>query len=185
MELLSFLSDIDIFEAIEKGYIKIEPFKPENVQPASIDLTLGEGFLTLDENHEENGIIELDKEPIYNQKHEGIFRLPALQFALGTTLEYITLAPNVVAGVQGRSSIGRRGLFVQNAGWIDPGFEGNITLEFFNPNRSPIELKPGSRICQLFFGYTRTRAEHPYQGKYKGQRGTTGSKSFEDKEYRS
>lgn len=183
MELLSFLSDWDIFEAIERGYIGIEPFKKENVQPASIDLILGEGFLTLDEYHEENGVIKLDKEPIYNQRHEGIFRLPAGQFALGTTLEYVTLAPNVVAGVQGRSSIGRRGLFVQNAGWIDPGFEGNITLELYNPNKVPIELKPGMRICQLFFGYTRTRAEHPYQGKYKGQRGTTGSRSHEDREF--
>jgi dCTP deaminase len=178
------LSDRDILEAIEKGFIKIEPFNRKNIQPASIDLVLGDGFLTVDESHEENKIIRLDKEPIYNPVHHGAFELPAGQFALGTTLEYITLGSNIAAMVQGRSSIGRRGLFIQNAGWIDPGFEGNITLELYNPNKLPIELKPGVRICQLLFEYTKTRSEHPYQGKYKGQRGTTGSKSFEDKEYR-
>lgn len=178
------LSDRDIFEAIKKGFIKIEPFKNENVQAASIDLILGDGFLTLDEYHEENGVIKLDKEPIYNPTRNGIFRLPSGQFALGTTLEYITLAPNIAASVQGRSSIGRRGLFIQNAGWIDPGFEGNITLELYNPNKLPIELRPGVRICQLLFEYTKTPAEHPYRGKYSGQRGTTGSRSHEDKEFK-
>lgn len=179
-----FLSDKDILEAIEKGEIKIEPFNKENIQPGSVDLTLGKDFLILDEYHEKGGIIKFDEEPIY-LKREGTLILPAGQFALGTTREFITLAPNIVASVQGRSSVGRRGLFIQNAGWVDPGFEGNLTLELYNPNKSPIELKPGTRICQLFFGFTKTSSEHPYQGKYKGQRGATGSKSHEDREYRS
>lgn len=180
-----FLSDFDIRKAIKRGEIKIEPFDERNIQPASIDLILGEGFLILDEHHEKGGVIKLDEEPIYiKRKRKGSLILPAGQFALGTTLEYITLAPNIVAGVQGRSSIGRRGLFIQNAGWVDPGFEGNLTLELYNPNKLGMELKPGTRICQLFFGYTKTPAEHPYQGKYRRQIGTTGSKSFQDTEYK-
>ncbi|HTZ41781.1 MAG TPA: dCTP deaminase [Candidatus Omnitrophota bacterium] len=179
-----FLSDRDILEAIKKGDIQIEPFENKNVQPGSIDLTLDDGFKILDDSHERGGVIEFDEEPFYLDR-TGSFILSAGQFALGTTLEYITLAPNIVASVQGRSSIGRRGLFIQNAGWIDPGFEGTLTLELYNPNRLGMRLKPGMRICQVFFGYTKTSAEHPYQGKYSGQRGTTGSRSFRDREYSS
>ncbi len=177
-----FLSDRDIKEEIEKGNIIIEPFEERNIQSGSIDLRLGNDFLILD-YHDGEGVIKFDEEPIY-QKRSGRITLPAKEFVLGTSLEYITLAPHIISSVQGRSSIGRRGLFVQNAGWIDPGFEGQITLELFNPNALAIELNPGMRICQLFFGYTKTPAEHPYSGKYKGQKGTTGSKSYEDEEYK-
>lgn len=179
---MSFLSDRDIRREIERGRIKIDPFEEKNIQPASLDLRLGNDFLILD-YHNEKGIIKFDEEPIYNKK-KGKIILPAKEFVLGTTLEYISISPELVANVSGRSSIGRRGLFVQNAGWTDPGFEGNLTLELFNPNALPIELVPGMRICQLFFGYTETPAEHPYNGKYKGQRGTTGSRSHQDREYK-
>ncbi|MFZ1971124.1 MAG: dCTP deaminase [Candidatus Nanoarchaeia archaeon] len=175
-----FLSDRDILEAMESGDIKIDPFNKKNLQPASIDVVLGDGFLVLDCYDEEGGIIRFDEKPIY-QKRKGNLILPSGQFALGTTLEYITLSPRVVANVQGRSSIGRRGLFVQNAGWTDPGFEGNLTLEFYNGNSLPIEIKPGMRIGQLTFGYTKTPSGHPYHGKYSKQKGTTGSRSYQDK----
>ncbi len=177
-----FLSDRDIRDEIKKGNIKIKPFKGENIQSSSIDLRLGNDFLVLD-YHRGEGVIKFDEEPIY-QKREGRIILPAKEFVLGTTLEYITLAPHIISSVQGRSSIGRRGLFIQNAGWVDAGFEGQITLELFNPNALPIELNPDMRICQLFFGYTKTPSDNPYSGKYKGQRGTTGSRSYEDREYR-
>ena len=179
-----FLSDKDIKEAIKKGEIKIDHFKgkinPErNIQPASLDLRLGEDFLVLD-YHKSSGVIKLDEKQIY-EKRVGKIILPPGEFILGTTLEYISLSNNIVANVQGRSSIGRMGLFIQNAGWIDPGFEGNITLELFNANKLPIELTPNRRICQIIFGYTKSPSEHPYAGKYKGQRGTTGSRIHEDK----
>jgi len=135
----------------------------------SIDLRLGDDFLVLD-YHTGKGVIKFDKEPIY-QKKKGKIIIPPKEFILGTTLEYICVPPNMVSSVQGKSSIGRTGLFVQNAGWIDPGFKGNITLELFNANSLPIELKPGIRICQIFFAYTKTPAEHPYDGKYLGQKG--------------
>jgi dCTP deaminase len=177
-----FLSDVDIRKAIKEGYIKVEPFDEKNIQSGSLDLRLGNDFLVLN-YHNSSGVIRLDEKQNYT-KRKGRIIIPSRKFILGTTLEYLTISPHLVASVQGRSSIGRSGLFVQNAGWIDPGFEGNLTLEFFNSNDLPIELKPGLRICQVFFGYTKTPAEHPYHGKYKGQIGTTGSMSFEDREYK-
>jgi len=173
-----FLSDRDIIDSIEKGEIKIDPFEIQNVQAGSVDLRLGNDFLVLD-YHAGAGVIKFGQEPIYQRK-EGEIIIPANEFILGTTLEYLCIPPNMIASVQGRSSIGRRGLFVQNAGWIDPGFKGNLTLELFNPNALPIQLKPGMRICQVFFGYTKTPSEHPYDGKYLGQEGVTGSRSYQD-----
>lgn len=174
-----FLSDRDIRDEIEKGNIKINPFQEKNIQPASIDLKLGDDFLMLD-YHKGKGIIKFDEKPDYERKR-GTIILPPGEFVLGTTLEYVSLSKDLIANVQGRSSIGRRGLFIQNAGWVDPGFEGNITLEIFNANKLPIELSPGIRICQLIFGYTKTPSENPYRGKYLKQKGTTGSRSHEDK----
>jgi dCTP deaminase len=177
-----FLSNQDIRREIQEGHLIIQPFYDENVQPASVDLILGEGFLILDES--KHDIIRLDEKPIYIEYSKGPLVLSPGGFALGTTLESVVLPDNIQGIVEGRSSIGRRGLFVQNAGFIDPGFKGNITLEFYNGNKRPIELVPGSRICQINFGYLSTPANPPYHGKYSGQIGTTGSRSQLDKEYR-
>jgi dCTP deaminase len=72
------------------------------------------------------------------------------------------------------------GLFIQNAGWVDPGFEGNITLELFNANRLPLRLASGRRICQIVFAFMDQATRRPYAGKYQGQRGTVGSRIFKD-----
>jgi len=92
----------------------------------------------------------------------------------------IRIPANVTAFVEGRSSIGRMGLFIQNAGWVDPGFEGNITLELFNANRLPLRLSAGRRICQIVFAFMDKATQTPYKGKYQGQRGTVGSMIFKD-----
>jgi dCTP deaminase len=97
-------------------------------------------------------------------------------------MEYIRLPNNMTAFVEGRSSIGRLGLFIQNAGWVDPGFEGEITLELFNANKCAIELKYGRRIGQLVFAQLDKDALNPYRGKYQGQRGVTGSRIYLDTE---
>ena len=81
-----------------------------------------------------------------------------------------------------RSSIGRIGLFIQNAGWVDPGFKGQITLELYNANSLPIRLRVGRRICQLVFCKMDQQAKNPYDGKYQGQRFSTGSRVFMDSE---
>ena len=95
-------------------------------------------------------------------------------------MELIRIPANVTAFVEGRSSIGRMGLFIQNAGWVDPGFEGNITLELFNANRLPLKLASGRRICQIVFAFMDQATRTPYAGKYQGQRGTVGSRIFDD-----
>ena len=104
------------------------------------------------------------------------------QFVLATTMEYIKLPNDLTAFVEGRSSLGRMGLFIQNAGWVDPGFSGEITLELFNANRCAIELRTGRRVGQLVFAQMDQEALHPYRGKYQEQRGATGSKVYLDVE---
>ena len=104
------------------------------------------------------------------------------QFVLATTMEYFRLGDDLTAFVEGRSSIGRLGLFIQNAGWVDPGFEGEITLELYNASRCAIELEAGRRVGQLVFAQLDRHAETPYRGKYQGQRGATGSRIYMDKE---
>ena len=95
-------------------------------------------------------------------------------------MEYIKVPNGYTAFVEGRSSIGRMGLFIQNAGWVDSGFKGNITLELYNANSLPIKLTSGQRICQLVVCQMDQPAEKPYAGKYQGQRNSVGSKVFLD-----
>ena len=122
----------------------------------------------------------MDNEISYKQITAEKYILLPGQFVLATTMEYFELPDNLTAFVEGRSSLGRMGLFIQNAGWVDPGFKGEITLELFNANRCAIELNAGRRVGQLVFAQLDKDALHPYRGKYQGQRGATGSKAFLD-----
>ena len=101
------------------------------------------------------------------------------------TVEYIKLPDYITAFVEGRSSLGRLGLFIENAGWVDAGFEGNITLEFFNANSRPLKIYPNMRICQLVFAKMEEPAERGYRGKYYKQRGVMPSKIYMDKDLKS
>ena len=148
------------------------------IQPASVDLRLGRHFLTVDEH--DFDIIRMDQPIRYVEIERDEIVIPPLTFMLATTLEYIKLPNDLTAFVEGRSSVGRIGLFVQNAGWVDPGFEGELTLELFNANRQPIRLRAGRRICQLVFARMDRAAERPYRGKYLGQRKPVGSRLHED-----
>ena len=174
-------SDRDIKEAIRDGKIIINPYEEKNVGPASLDLRLGNDFKRIKNDYDKTKI-SLSEEQHYEIIKGDKIIIQAGEFVLGTTLEYIGLANGLAAQVEGRSSIGRLGLFVQNAGWIDPGFEGNITLELFNANRLPLELDAGRRICQLVFARTESLSDKPYAGKYKGQKLTTGSRAHLDYE---
>ena len=124
------LSDQTIRQMLSEHTLVISPLTPEQIQPASVDVRLG----------------------------------------------------NTFSVVEGRSSLGRLGLFIQNAGWVDPGFHGEITLELFNANRCAIKLQAGRRIGQLVFARMDRAAQNPYRGKYQGQRGATGSRVFLDEE---
>jgi len=163
---------------LKSGELVVEPLEENSIQPASIDLRLGSQYLKVDENDIDT--IRLDRPIRYVEVEREEIVIPPLSFMLATTMEYIKLPNNVTAFVEGRSSIGRVGLFVQNAGWVDPGFEGEITLELFNANRQPIILQSGRRVCQLVFAQMDRAAESPYQGKYQGQRKPVGSRIFQD-----
>ena len=176
------LSDRTIRELIEKGELVIEPYEPSHVQCSSLDLRLGEEIAV----YREGDCIDVKEEisGIEVIKIKDFFEIKPKEFLLATTLEYIKLPNYITAFVEGRSSLGRLGLFIENAGWVDAGFEGQITLELFNANKRPIRLYKGMRICQLVFAKLDRKPEKVYSGKYKGQRGVTPSKIFMDKELR-
>ncbi len=174
------LSDETLRTMLADRRIVVEPIEPYQVQPASIDLRLGRNFLKIDENTLDS--LTLDSEIPYEKLEKEEIVIPPHSFLLATTVEFIRIPANVTAFVEGRSSIGRIGLFIQNAGWVDPGFEGTITLELFNANRLPLRLASGRRICQIVFAFMDQAAATPYSGKYQGQRGTVGSRVFRDLE---
>ncbi|MFB9275518.1 dCTP deaminase [Cohnella cellulosilytica] len=168
------LSDQTIRQLILQKELAVEPLTEEQIQPASVDLRLGAHFLKTKEFV--NGIMTLEEEMTYEAFESEAVVIPPQSFLLATTLETIRLPDDVTAFVEGRSSIGRMGLFIQNAGWVDPGFEGQITLELFNANRLPIKLSAGRRICQLVFAKMDRKTENAYRGKYQGQRNAVGSR---------
>lgn len=174
------LSDKTIKEMIEKEELLISPLDPVQIQPASVDLKLGRNFKKIDEN--KVAYLSLEERAEYMEMEAEEIIIPPLSLVLATTLETVRLPNHLTAFVEGRSSIGRMGLFVQNAGWVDPGFEGEITLQLFNANRVPIKLKTGRRVCQLVFALMDKEANQPYNGKYQGQKGATGTRVYWDVE---
>lgn len=174
------LSDKTILKMMEEGTLKISPIEEGQVQPASVDIRLGNTFSIVEDSS--SGIITLENEIKYKTITTDTYILLPNQFVLATTMEYFDLPNDLTAFVEGRSSLGRMGLFIQNAGWVDPGFKGEITLELYNANRCAIELKAGRRVGQLVFAKMDNEALNPYNGKYQGQKGATGSRVFMDKE---
>ena len=174
------LSDKTISEMLKEGTLSIEPLQNEQIQPASVDIRLGNTFGIVEDSAD--GIITMHSEIKYKMITADKYLLLPGQFVLATTMEYISLPDDLTAFVEGRSSLGRMGLFIQNAGWVDPGFKGEITLELFNANRCAIELQAGRRVGQLVFAKMDRPANNPYNGKYQGQKGATGSRIFDDKE---
>ncbi len=171
------LSDGSIRELIERGELLIEPYEEGNIQASSIDLRLGDEILIY-----ENSFIDI-KDTSLSVKRVDIsdgFVIEPKAFVLATTLEYIKLPDYITAFVEGRSSLGRLGLFIENAGWVDAGFEGQITLELYNANSCPIKLYPGMRICQIVLAELDKPAQRPYRGKYQGQKGATPSRIHMD-----
>jgi len=174
------LSDRTITRMLEEGTLEISPLTDGQIQPASVDIRLGNTFSIVEDFS--TGIITMENEIKYKTIETDTYILLPGQFVLATTMEYFALPDDLTAFVEGRSSLGRMGLFIQNAGWVDPGFRGEITLELYNANRCAIELKAGRRVGQLVFAKMDQPAENPYRGKYQGQTGATGSKVYMDKE---
>ena len=174
------LSDNTILRLLEEGRLGISPLEPEQIQPASVDIRLGSTFSIVEDTSA--GIITLEREIHFKSIQTETYLLLPGQFVLATTMEYFRLPDDLTAFVEGRSSLGRMGLFIQNAGWVDPGFHGEITLELFNANRCAIQLRAGRRIGQLVFAQMDGPARHPYSGKYQGQTGATGSRVYLDRD---
>ncbi|HEX3618423.1 MAG TPA: dCTP deaminase [Solirubrobacteraceae bacterium] len=181
----SVLSDGTILQYVQEGRIKVDPWDPKMVQPASIDLRLGDSFRVF-HNHRATAIDLRD--PPSNLTEEVVipdgdaFVIHPGEFCLGRTLEWVRIPNDIVARIEGKSSLGRLGLIVHaTAGFCDPGFEGTLTLELNNLTRVPIRLYPGLPIAQLSFMTLDRPAARPYGSPglgshYQGQRAATESR---------
>jgi dCTP deaminase len=179
------LSDGTIREALASGRIGVDPLADGAVQPSSVDIRLAAQFRVF-ANHRYPYIDVRQDQPELTELVEGTagepFVLHPGEFVLGSTLERITLPDDVVARLEGKSSLARLGLVIHStAGFIDAGFDGDVTLELSNVATLPILLHPGMKIAQLAFFQLDRPAERPYGSgevgsKYQGQRGPTASR---------
>jgi dCTP deaminase len=176
-------------EEIAARRIVIEPLDERCIQPSSIDVKVSNLFRVF-RNHTA-GIIDVkqdleDLTEMVNVDPDGVFMLHPGEFVLGSTLERITVPDDLVARIEGKSSLGRLGLLIHStAGFIDAGFDGHITLELSNVASLPITIYPGMKIGQISFVRMTTPADNPYGkgargSKYQGQRGPTPSRYFEN-----
>ena len=179
------LSDGAIRRYLADGRLVIEPLTEQQVQPASVDIRLGADFLVF-RNHTVEVIDPFDRADDLTEAVRvddgSAFILHPGEFVLGTSLEAIGLPDDLVARVEGKSSLGRLGLLIHaTAGFVDPGWPtGQITLELSNVATLPIKLWPGMRIGQLSFHTLDAPAERPYghpelNSKYVGQVGPVAS----------
>ena len=183
------LSDRSIREAIAAKRIIIDPFDEACLQPSSIDVKVSNLFRVF-RNHT-TAIIDVKKDltdltELVEMKGDEPFVLHPGEFVLGSTLERVAIANDLVARVEGKSSLGRLGLLIHStAGFIDAGFDGHITLELSNVANLPITIYPRMKIGQVSFMTMTTPADKPYGSgargsKYQGQRGPTPSRYFEN-----
>lgn len=178
------LSDRDIKAQIEAGRIVIDPFTPEAVQPSSVDLHLDRRFRVF-RNNRYPYIDVREEQPELTELVEiagnDPFILHPGEFVLGSTLEIVALPDDLVARLEGKSSLGRLGLLIHStAGYVDPGWEGNLTLELSNVANLPITLYDGMKIGQISFQRLTSPVELAYGdtrlgSRYRGQRDPTAS----------
>ncbi|WP_396610508.1 dCTP deaminase [Haloferax sp. S1W] len=189
------LSDSDILARLEAGDLVIDPLDDIDmqVQPASVDLRLGTEFLEFQRtniscihpNREEE--VSTYVSETYVEEGDDFILHPG-DFVLGTTKERVEIPDDLLATVEGRSSLGRLAIVIHaTAGIVDPGYEGQITLELSNLGSAPVALTPGMRISQLVFTEMKSPADRPYGAergsKYQGQRGPQASRIGADPEF--
>jgi dCTP deaminase len=182
-------SDRTIKELVAAGRIIIDPYDQAMVQPSSVDLRCGSTFRVF-ENHRYSVIDpkapQADLTSAVEGSEEEPFILHPGEFVLGSTAEVLGLADDIVARLEGKSSLGRLGLLIHStAGFIDPGFKGQVTLELSNVANLPIAIYPGMKIGQVSFYALSTPADNPYGSpgagsKYQGQSGPTPSRMHRD-----
>lgn len=183
------LSDLAIRKALAEGRIVIDPLGDEAIQPSSVDLRVDAEFRVFN-NHLYPYIDVQQEQPDLTDsitvQQDQPFILHPGEFVLGSTLEKVTLPRDLVARIEGKSSLGRLGLLVHaTAGFVDAGFSGWLTLELSNVANLPIAIHPGMKIGQLAFFQLDQEAEHAYGdaelgSKYQGQRGPTASRYFKN-----
>lgn len=183
------LSDKSIRESIKSGKILIKPFFEDCIQPSSIDIHLDNKFLLF--NRSSHGVIDVRQKqdelmtPVEIKDNEPFILHPG-EFVLGSTLESLKLPDDVAGRIEGKSSLGRLGLLIHStAGYIDPGWEGNLTLELSNVSPLPITLYYKMKIGQISFTQMSTPVERPYGSKglgshYQGQKVPIASKFHEN-----
>lgn len=171
------LSDRDLEARLAKGDLVVDPLDDPKVQiqPASIDLRLGNVFVVYKTTHvpfidpQDPETVQKYTERVTVKKGDSFILHPG-EFALGSTIERVAIPTDLVARVEGRSSIGRLAVVVHaTAGFIDPGFAGQITLELSNLGRVPVKLWPGMRISQIVLHTLTSPARRPY-GKERGSK---------------
>ena len=189
------LSDADIKRRLDEGRLTVEPLAdPElQIQPASVDLRLGREFLEFQRTNipcihpdSANEVAEYVTETVVEEGEE--FILHPGDFVLGTTVERLDVPDDLIARVEGRSSLGRLAVVIHaTAGIVDPGYRGQVTLELSNLGTAPVALTPGMRISQVIFTELKSAAERPYGAergsKYQDQSGPQASKIGGDHEF--
>lgn len=183
------LSDRTLREALESGRIEVDPLAPKAIQPSSIDLRLGAQFRIF-RNHT-RAIIDVkqdlsDLTEMIEMGSDEPFILHPGEFVLGSTFERVKVPDDLVARIEGKSSLGRLGLLIHStAGFVDAGWNGQLTLELSNVASLPITLYPSMKIGQISFMQMTTPADQPYGSsavgsKYQDQQGPVASRYFEN-----
>jgi len=181
------LSDVSIRKELADGRIVIDPLDDRDVQPSSVDLRVDRYFRVfrndttpfIDPKRNQEDLTEL-----VEVADDKAFILHPGEFVLGSTLEVVTLPDDLVARLEGKSSLGRLGLLIHStAGFVDAGWSGHLTLELSNVANLPIAIYPGMKIGQISFIRMTSPAENPYgstrtRSKYQGQRGPTPSRYY-------
>lgn len=186
---MSVLADRDIHAAIERGEIVVRPFDPGDVQPASVDLHLDRKFRVFRNNR--YPYIDLrqpqpDLTELLEIRDDEPFILHPGEFVLGQTLEWVEIPDDLLAHLDGKSSLGRVGLLIHStAGYVDPGWKGTLTLELSNVANLPIALYFGMKIGQISFVRMTSPVDRPYGSpelgsKYQGQSEPTASAFHRD-----
>ncbi len=186
---MSVLADRDIRAELESGRVRIDPYDPSDLQPSSVDLHLDRSFRVFRNNR--YPFIDVrapqpDLTEMLRVEDDEPFILHPGEFVLGQTIEWVELPDDLVARLEGKSSLGRLGLLIHStAGYVDPGWRGNLTLELSNVAKLPIALYYGMRIGQISFFRMSNPVERPYGSlglgsKYQGQSEPTASAFHED-----
>jgi dCTP deaminase len=186
---MSVLSDRDIRAAMEAGRVRIDPYDPTCLQPSSVDLHLDADFRVFRNNrypYIDVRAPQPDLTELVSIAEDEQFILHPNEFVLGQTLEWVELPDDLVARLEGKSSLGRLGLLIHStAGYVDPGWKGNLTLELSNVANLPIALYRGMKIGQISFFEMSSPVERPYGSrelgsKYQGQSSPTESQFYRD-----